>query len=79
MDVLRLTFDPVSFVEVDLSLSLDSVRSDHHKMSPWNGAVQLPPGADPLAVSAGTEEKEFSLMNRTYYSSATACHCTGHL
>lgn len=53
-----LTFDPVALVQVDLSFGLCGVRTDHHKMSAGDGAVQLPPGAYCLAVTAGTEGEE---------------------
>lgn len=52
-----LTFDSVSFVEVNLALGLSGVRTDHHEMSPWNSTVQLPPGAQRLTVTAGTEKE----------------------
>lgn len=40
-----LTFDPVTLVQVDLALSLDSIGPDHHEVSSRDGAVQLPPGS----------------------------------
>lgn len=53
--ILSLTFDPVALVEADLSLRLSRVRTNHHKMSAGDGAVQLPPGTDRLAMTAGTD------------------------
>lgn len=53
-DIPGLTFDPVSLVEVNLPLSLDAVRTNHHEMPPRNGAVQLPSGTESLAMTAGT-------------------------
>lgn len=51
----RLTFHPVALVEVDLSLGLGGVRTNHHKVSARDGAVQLPSGAYSLAVTAGAD------------------------
>ncbi len=56
--IQTLTFDPVTLVEVDLSLGLRGVRTNHHKMSPRYSTVQLPPGAYGLAVTAGAGREE---------------------
>lgn len=55
---VSLTFDPVALVEADLSLRLSRVRTNHHKMSAGHGAVQLPPRADRLAMTAGTDRED---------------------
>lgn len=52
-----LTFDPVTLVQVDLTLGLGSIGPHHHKVSSRDGAVQLPPWSYRLATVAGAMEK----------------------
>ncbi len=48
-----LTFDPVSLIEADFSLSLGRVWSSGHKDSSWDGAVEASPLACSLCSCAG--------------------------
>ncbi len=48
-----LTFDPVSFIEADFSLSLGRVCSGSYKDSSWDGAVEASPLACGLSSCAG--------------------------
>lgn len=47
------TFDPVSFIEADFSLSLGRVCSGGYKDSSWDGAVEASPLACGLSSCAG--------------------------